>query len=503
MTLAEYYCAEYLGKIFYYCLKKTGNEDDAGDLSSDISCAVLTALHNGTEPQSFENWVWKIASNRFRRWAKQHWYAPESDYAEIGEIAGALADTETDVEESLVLSEDLGLMRRELAFIRSDYRNILVAHYFRGKSVSMIAKEFGIPLGTVKTKLQNSRKKLREGMNMAREFGKRSYNPENIKYVKSGRDGDFGQPWTIVNHSMYKNIFLEVHENPETAEELSLELGIALPYMEDELEFLVREELLKKSGNKYETNFKIISYEEQKENREANLKIQKPLTDKLCELIDTYMNEDGAKVDVSFVGYETAKWTLLMRTFDWLKYDVEDKSEYGPYPARPDNGYWTLTGFESIDWNEPDSVGMHGCREKPNDIEENIEYYQFKYFYKDMYSRTPLFIDYREALVLWQIVNGKADECEPTYVKTMLEYGYIKEENGKLLPNVVVFDGQAENPCNADLTAKLTGLKNEIIDLFKQAPSIERGYAVEQALADGWLKYSDDLIPTAGAYIYR
>ena len=45
---------------------------------------------------------------------------------------------------------------------------------------------------------------------------------------------------------LYTNIFLEIYQNPQTAEQLSLELGIALPYMEDELAFLCREELLKK-----------------------------------------------------------------------------------------------------------------------------------------------------------------------------------------------------------------------------------------------------------------
>lgn len=499
MTLTELYTEEYLEKIFYYCLKKTGSEDNAADLAADISCAVLTALHRGTEPKSFEHWVWKIASNCWKKWARSRWYAPDSDYADIGELDEILPGDDTNIEQSIVLSEDLGLMRREMAFIRSDYRNILIAHYFEEKSVSAIAKEFDIPLGTVKTKLQNSRKKLREGMNMAREFGKRSYNPENISFVKNGRDGDRGQPWSIVNHMLCKNIFLEVSENPETAEELSLELGIALPYMEDELEFLVKEELLRKSGNKYETNFPIVSREEQRANHDANRKVQKQLTDKLCELIDTYMAEDGAKVDVSHVGYECAKWTLLVRAFDIIKYEMNDGEGWGPYPNRPDNGAWTLTGYETIDWSEPDFVGMHGGGDMPEGAEIDVRFSQFKFQYKDMWNRQPVCVGYNNALALWQIVHGKADECDPHCVNKMIEYGYIRENNGVPEPNVVIFDDKAEEKPNA----KLTAFRNEIAELKKQAPSITRGYVVEQALENGWLKYSDDLIPTTGAFIYR
>ena len=72
-----------------------------------------------------------------------------------------------------------------------------------------------------------------------------------------------GQPWSFITHLLYKNNFLETYENPQTAEELALELGIALPYMEDELEFLTREQLLAKNENKYQTAFKINSKEEQ------------------------------------------------------------------------------------------------------------------------------------------------------------------------------------------------------------------------------------------------
>jgi len=504
--MSETYAEEYLGRIFYYCLKKTGNEDDAGDLTADISCEVLSALNRGTVPVNFEAWVWKTASNRWKRWAKKRWYSPESDHADIEDFADILPDS-TDIEASLVLSEDMGLMRRELAFIRSDYRNILLSHYFGEKSVSAIAREFGLPLGTVKTKLQNSRKMLKEGMNMAREFGKRSYNPEQISFVQSGRDGKKGQPWSILEHLLYKNIFLEAYENPSTAEELSLELGIALPYMEAELEFLVREQLLRKDGNKYVTDFPIVSREEQKRQHEENLKIAEPLTEKLCELADTYMKEDGAKVNADYVGYETAKWALLMRIFDWIQYDAECTNlskVYGPYPDRPDGGAWVVTGFETTDFETPYFVGQHGDISYDDlGVESGIEFSQFKFYLGNHQAKTPIHLTTKEAETLWYAVNGRLAEAKDGTIEKMLSYGYLKKVGDEILPNVVVFDRNAEKMCNAELTAKLASLKEEIIGLFRQAPSIERGYVVEQAVKNGWLTFSDDLIPTAGAFIYK
>ena len=40
MTYAEHYASEYLGAIFYYCLRKTGSEQEAEEL-------YLTPAHRG------------------------------------------------------------------------------------------------------------------------------------------------------------------------------------------------------------------------------------------------------------------------------------------------------------------------------------------------------------------------------------------------------------------------------------------------------------------------
>ena len=341
---------------------------------------------------------------------------------------------------------------------------------------------------------------------MAREFGKRSYNPEQIAFVQNGRDGKKGQPWSIITHLLYKNIFLETYENPQTAEELALEIGLALPYMEDELEFLVREQLLIKVENKYQTAFRIISKEEQRQKYDNNKKVQKALTDKICELLDTYMNEDGSKVNCDFVGYEAAKWALIVRAFDWLRWSayVENNVsvEYSSYPARPDEGAWDLTGYESIDWTPPAFVGLHGYRSYDvNEIKKDIDFGQFKFYYECIYDKTPDHLNWKEAYTLWLVCSGRIEACEHFYLKKLLEYGYLKKEDS-IVPNLVIFDRNAEKPNNEQLADKLTALKEDICSLFKQAPDIERGYIVEQAILDGWLKYDDKTINTIGAYIY-
>ena len=112
----------------------------------------------------------------------------------------------------MIHTEQMALLRRELAFIKSDYRNIVVAYYIENKSVRDIASSLSLSISAVQQRLHRARIILKEGMNRAREFGVRSYKPEEIGLSCSCDSfGEFGQPWTILNHKIYKNIFLEAY----------------------------------------------------------------------------------------------------------------------------------------------------------------------------------------------------------------------------------------------------------------------------------------------------
>ena len=263
MTNIDMYANKYLGKIFYFCLKKTGNELDAADLSCEISLEIVQALARGKDPEKINAWIWAVARNRWAKWAaKRYYHALEQ--VDIEDYSDVLPSVKN-VEDDIIHSQELECVRRELAFIRSDYRNLLVAHYFEEKSVSQISHQFGIPLGTVKTKLRSSRKMLKEGMDMARQFGTRSFQPETIRFISSGNQPS-GLPFRAVNRKLPVNILCAANNNASTIEELSMELGIAMPYMEEEVGLLTESELLRKLDNgKYITNFFISPKECQNE----------------------------------------------------------------------------------------------------------------------------------------------------------------------------------------------------------------------------------------------
>ncbi|MBQ8551981.1 MAG: RNA polymerase sigma factor [Clostridia bacterium] len=354
---AEVYARDYIGPMFYYCLKKTGDRNEAEELASDIALAVLHALASYPPPAHFSAWVWKIAHNRYTKWVEGRMRHRERIAGEdIGDFDIADGDTP---EEILIESEQYSLLIRELAFIAKEHRELIAAHYIENVGITELSRRLDMPTGTVKTRLMRARKILREGMDMAREFGKRSYAPENMSFAASGNQPD-GLPWSAVNRMIPNNILLEASNNPSTAEELAMELGIALPYMEEEIELLCRATLLKKlDGGKYITNFFIADKECQVEIYNIEKRGSKERAELLHRAVSDNLEEIRELIKPN-VGDTEFKWTVYLYAIDNLVSGITGVGIKG-YFKRPNKGDWGFMGYESHNLISEDYSVNHNC----------------------------------------------------------------------------------------------------------------------------------------------
>lgn len=534
------YTSEYMEKIFYFCLRKCGNVPAAEDLSSDISLNILAALRKGTVPANFSAWVWQIARNRYARFAgkRREDSAHLLPLPENEEGEGADLPDDTVLEDTLIqdetASENLANLRRELAFLRADYRNILVAYYIHDKKVDDIAVALGVPKGTVTSKLFRSRKLLKEGILMAREFGKRSYHPENISFVMDGHEGRHGEPYTLTNRLLCKNILLSAYEKPMTAEEIALDIGVALPYTQAELDDLVHHTLMKKIKGKYATRVYILSNELQEKQYENLGKIVLPLTEKIIELLEyTAACREAERIrwHDGYQAWEDMKWALLMDVTDEVTnirlpplMEV-DKSK--PEPVQPNGGDWKLIGYETYSqkFPMPSFVGMHGCygeeiySKSVDEIEDYPPFWQYKFQYHNLWNQTPVHLSIEEGRALVAVVRGKTEDADKTLLDKLVGYGYLREESGTYTPKFLVLRKTA--PLASESLAKYHCLRNEITSILRGhyeycrefllrdvpealmdepalvnaadgALSLElRGAILEEALRTGWLTYHD------------
>lgn len=357
MTREEYFCSEYMSSIYYFCLKKTGNENEAEDLAGEISLEILKALKKRILIEHFEGFVWKVARNRYARWAdRKHKRAENELYFkedEEEEIPG-----NDNIEDAVIHREMLNKLRVELTLIEKEYREVLVAYYIRQQSISQIAKSLSIPEGTVKTKLYQGRLRLRGGFEMAREFGKLSYAPEDIEFTQVGGKSADDAPdkflYDELNQKICKNIMIQAYNNPSTLEELSIELGIALPYLESFVEQMTEATILTKQGSKagratYVTNFVIISGDARRNMVDKLSSIQKDFVRYATEYLKRageLQKAGGISILGDYQDFEEQKYTLALRLADDIQWSVYNKRNlnFNYDTKRPNGGTWDIMG---------------------------------------------------------------------------------------------------------------------------------------------------------------
>ncbi len=462
--------------IFYFMLRKTSDRAEAEDLTQTVFLEILTALQKGIVPEDERAWVWKIARNHYAKWASRRTNDRRNvDVDELRETVSA----GTSVEEDVLRTEELALLYRELAHLREDYRSIVCAYYFENRSLGEIAVLRGLPLGTVKRKISECRKHLKEGMTMARTYGKRSFAPEHV-YFYQNWDPSTGQN---ANHyivrALPQNILLEAYDNPSTAEELSLALGVGMPYMENELYFLMEGELLLLEHGKYRTNIILMTREMQEKIYAISEEVLPAMTETVKKAVaEVYEKPDCPKK----LSFEDMKLTLVERI---LATQLPGRS-HSPHVIRhKDGSEWAVTGYVTFD-------GADECR-KCLEVTGNDTYHQIIMLGNRQYSRDT--VGAEGFLVVEGIDVPVTDipvflyENDPLFVTSQtatLRALYEKYADGRDAVYAV------------EIPAYLYGKAN------LSDPTDFRRKVIDRLIEEGWITLAEDMNKSpAGIWMYR
>ncbi|MBR6654608.1 MAG: sigma-70 family RNA polymerase sigma factor [Oscillospiraceae bacterium] len=451
---------ENLHTIFSWAMSKLYDKNDAEDLAHDVICAVLSSVSRLQNDAAFFGFMWRTADNMLKAYIRRkrstavfdesfrgvYWESPESE---------------------LISSEDNNLLRRELSLLSHQYREATIGHYIYGKSCSELSAELGISPETVKLYLFKTRKLLKEGIGMTREFGEKSYNPAIFRpdFWTNGSNIEYQE---LFKRRLPGNILLAAYDKPLTITELSLELGVATAYLEDELNILRTHDIIREVSGKYQTNIVIFTDEYEKHisakfkpyYEAAAQRFSAELDDLLPELfkLDFYGND---------YTHNVLKWTFanIALYLAMCKADDMGVEKYGSYPLLSNGVHGFIFGYDN-DYVNHHFNGIYGCC-KAGDIPAWFSAVNYRFIENVQKWQSGPNWNKSISALLDAALFKNADINNDEIVRYISE-GYISSAGGKLSPNFPVFTKsvfkQVENLLTPCVNA-ITGYIEEVCSL--------------------------------------
>ncbi len=411
--------AEVSKSILSYCMTHTSNEHDAQDLAQDVLLELMKATQNIRDEKAFYGFMWSVAGNVYKQWYKKKLKRQESELTE--DISVTNCDFDIVFEDS----SEIFLLRRELTLLSEKYRIATILYYLENKSCSEISALLSVSESMVKYLLFKSRKILKDGMIMERKLGELSYYPKKLIPNYSGEGPN--KFYEFMNNLIRQNIVLSCSNDNLTPEGISLETGIPLPYLDDEIRELTDKKLLIRNGNSYSANIIIINRECTEEICRKAAGKYEDIANKIITFENSYMDEYR---NTNFYGADFSENTLRwqLSTLMWRKIRGYSFKQIGDSP---------ITGWgEHADiWLEEDAGDITAtifnyCGVGSND-EDTILFFDYlpakKGDHHDFYGNQR-YID-----ILCDIAkhsDKKFSEYDFEAVAEMVRKGYVISENG-------------------------------------------------------------------------
>lgn len=336
--------ADYVDKIFYFCLKRCNNRMDAEDLSQTILTEAYISINKNYKIEDLEKYIFQIAYNHY------------SKYIDSKVKERSLVDKEYEIEKiaiedsslkEIIEDENVKQINNQIKLLSSEYMNIVYSYYVEDLKISEIAKNINLPLGTVKRKLYEIRNKIKEQLQMEKFNGKKAYIPKNYLFRKSCSNLGRYNPHDYVTTLIQQNLLYHSYNNPCTLEDYAIELGISMPYIEDLVNTLEEVTLLKKIDNKYVTNFAFLS----KSFREEIYKEINSYKESFCkDLVELANNSVSEFKKIGFSNSNRDKIILLWNYIMIILQTVDEDANLSvEYSSKPGGGRWDFHGLELLD----------------------------------------------------------------------------------------------------------------------------------------------------------
>jgi RNA polymerase sigma-70 factor (ECF subfamily) len=156
---------QYQAGIYNYAYRYTHNREEAADLTQETFLRAFRFLDRYNSRYSFRNWLYAIATNACRDWARRMQGQNTttllpSDLDE--EVNMSEDERNSDPAELVVTSENTQALAQAIAQLPEDYRACLILFHIEGLSQAELCQILQLPLTVVKNRLYRARLRLRQ-----------------------------------------------------------------------------------------------------------------------------------------------------------------------------------------------------------------------------------------------------------------------------------------------------------------------------------------------------
>ncbi len=148
--------------IWRVCWHYTGNSEDAADCGQDSMLRLWRGLSSYHGESAFETWVYRIAANCCMDFLRKKKRNPVESLEPLREQGFDPPDDRPGTAEQVLASDSRARLRAAIAALPEDQRDALILTQLEGKSYEETALLLSVSEGTVKSRVNRARAKLKE-----------------------------------------------------------------------------------------------------------------------------------------------------------------------------------------------------------------------------------------------------------------------------------------------------------------------------------------------------
>jgi len=163
--------------VWRVCWHYTGNREAAEDCGQEAMIRIWRNLGNYRGECALESWVYRIAANCCMDWLRKKKRDRSVSMEPLREQGFDPADTSPGTEEQVVAKDERSRLREAIALLPDDQREALILTQLEKVPYEEAAQALGVSEGTVKSRVNRAKARLREILSEGRELSP----PGNVK----------------------------------------------------------------------------------------------------------------------------------------------------------------------------------------------------------------------------------------------------------------------------------------------------------------------------------